>query len=77
MKSCISRSAIGVLKSPITKISKFSAMFVCISALRSIMNCFLGFGFSVPLDRIIRHCWAADVVGPAEIADVWHTLYTV
>ena len=77
MKSCSSRSAIAVLKSPIMKISKSSASFVCSSVFRSVRNCFLGFGFSIPLDRKIRHCWAADVVGPADIADVWHTLYTV
>ena len=70
IKSCISRSAIGVLKSPITKISKWSAIFVCISVLRSVRNCFLGFGISTPRERRILHCWAADVVGPADIADV-------
>ena len=70
IKSCISRSAIGVLKSPITKISKSLAIFSCISAFRSIRNCFRGFGSSIPLDRSILHCCAADVVGPAEIAEV-------
>ena len=77
MKSCISLSAVGVLKSPMTNISKCKASFVWISVFRSVINCFLGFGFSIPLARSILHCWAADVVGPADIADVWHTLYTV
>ena len=70
IKSCISRSAIGVLKSPMTKISKSSVIFVCISFLRSVINCFLGFGSSIPRARNILHCWAADVVGPEDIADV-------
>ena len=69
IKSCISRSAIGVLKSPITKISKSRAILSCISALRSVINCFRGFGSSIPRDRSILHCCAADVAGPAEIAE--------
>ena len=74
MKCWSSRSFIGVLKSPITKISWLSAILFWISVVRSVKNCLRGLGASSPVARRALHCCCAAVVGPADIADFWHTL---
>ncbi len=69
---CMSGCCMGVLKLPVRSILCWLVILALISLMRLSMNCCLGLGLGVFVDRIACHCCFAAVVLPASAVFSWH-----